>query len=161
MSNRAQVGRILMQGRLERIRDRYFRSVIGHPSGIVTHHGDCNIHRAIDPEVGQDHATCTCGLLHDLQGLGNYMTEKIYPLFSQDDVRQEIGLKFYDEAWRAECRAREEPDWEALGFSREVIPHDDAKDWKEIEEVFGAEAAVLFKSQFERVSVQDFWEAHL
>jgi hypothetical protein len=42
----------------EEIERRYRRKVIAHPEGIITHHGDCQIYRAIKP-------ICNCGLLHD------------------------------------------------------------------------------------------------
>lgn len=53
----------------KRIKDRYFRKVIGHPRGAIGHFGDCSIYQC---------GICNCGLLSDLTAHG---MEKLYPAY--------------------------------------------------------------------------------
>ena len=65
----------------ERIRARYFRTVIAHPEGAVVHHGDCNV---------WCHKICTCGLLHDLLPVRN--AQEIYGRFDEEYNAQSLAL---------------------------------------------------------------------
>lgn len=55
-------------------KERYFRKVIARPEGGVEHYGDCDIHALS--------GICTCGLLKDLEPLGEEALA-IYPDFDE------------------------------------------------------------------------------
>jgi hypothetical protein len=65
--------------RLKKLKDRYFRSVIAHPDGIICHHGDCDIYRSRQPH-------CSCGLLHDLSYFDQ--VDELYPKYWKDLEKQ-------------------------------------------------------------------------
>lgn len=70
---------------LRRLCERYFRPVIAHPTGELTHHGDCDVYRAIEV---YGTAPCTCGLLHDMLPLPEGFKMKLRP-----EYYEELGRK--------------------------------------------------------------------
>lgn len=58
--------------KIKRIKDRYFRKVMGHPKGAVVHFGDCSIYQC---------GICNCGLLTDLTWFGR---EEMYPKYWEE-----------------------------------------------------------------------------
>lgn len=65
------------------IKRRYFREVIAHPEGAVTHHGDCHIYRI---------QICTCGLLHDLMVMPS-VAEDLFSDYPEQLVRHDQAIE--------------------------------------------------------------------
>lgn len=87
---------------LERIKDRFYRPVIfstnlGLP-GMVTHHGDCNIHRI-------DYPHCSCGLIHDLKCIYEF-ADIIWPKFGDDSAVSDGMGTIYDNPTPEEVEER-------------------------------------------------------
>ena len=68
------------QRQISRLRDRYWRGTTSDPDGSYVHHGDCNIFALLP--------VCTCGLLHDLNGISEKVRDKVYPKFKDDLLKQ-------------------------------------------------------------------------
>lgn len=132
---------------LEQIRDRYFRKVIAYPGGIITHHADCQIHRAIEV---YDHATCTCGLLHDLRYIDSELALKIFPNFFDDDARSEMGKDYGNSFRMAEGVAFLENIPEFAQMSVENDAGKDERQWSEIGVIFGEEGLRSIRDRFEK-----------
>ena len=128
------------------IYNRYFRKVIKGP--LLVHHGDCHIYQA--KEI-YGFAPCTCGLLHDLQGIYDYkLAEKIYPDFVSELCRSEM-------TWEQEQNWGPIPEKEVEKFYKDndiVVNHscedeEDKEHWVLIERVFGSEYTEKLKKDYQ------------
>lgn len=138
---------------LRAIKNRYFRPVIAYPDGYLTHHGDCEIHRAKEMYV---FAPCTCGLLHDLRWLEWTLAEKIYPKFGDELMKSDM-------TWEQELEAKARgpiPEeemrkfFEAAGFKFndeppdfEQIKREENEQWEVITHVFGEKYVQFLKGE--------------
>jgi hypothetical protein len=127
--------------KLTEIRNRYFRSVIKRKDGLITHHGDCDIHNA--KEI-YGFATCTCGLLHDLQWINYRLAEKIYPNFGTELAKSEMTWE-EEKNWKPISEEDSEKFFKDNGFvinnfiDEEALKKEDEAQWEIIKEVFGKE----------------------
>lgn len=118
---------------LTNIKDRYFRPVIARREGLLTHHGDCDVHRSLEV---YGTAPCTCGLNHDLKCLDVGLIEKLNPKFWMEESQKHP--KTYSEY----CGNRE---FLELHFGKiepltdEEQEELDQKEWQLLAEVFGSE----------------------
>lgn len=105
---------------LKRIKDRYYREVIG--GKMVTHFGDCRIYSA--------EAFCSCGLLHELDYINLFLADAIYPNYNEDILIQEkITETFYGSGI--------EPTWEGDEKEYEDLKKRYQQDKKLLLDIFG------------------------
>ena len=137
--------------KLEKIYNRYFRKVIKSPS--LVHHGDCHIYQS--KEI-YGFTPCTCGLLHDLEGLYDYrLAEKIYSDFVSELCRSEM-------TWEQEQDWKPIPEEEVEKFYKDndiVVNHscedeEDKEHWVLIERVFGSEYTEKLKKEYNKKRVR-------
>jgi hypothetical protein len=129
--------------RLEKLKERYFRPVIAYPNGHLTHHGNCETHRAMDI---YRYAPCTCGFLHDLDWLPESLTNKLWPDFYNDLHKQDAAIPGHT-YWQenSEEKAKENVDLILKHFGPSISPTEEQwaevtrKDWIIIKQVFGQE----------------------
>jgi hypothetical protein len=128
---------------LNRIKDRYFRPVIAYPNGHLTHHGNCEIHRAMDI---YRYAFCSCGFLHDLDFIPESLALKLWPTFYNEIAKQDAAVpgSNYWEPLPKE-KFQENVDFITKHFGPAISPTEEQiaiilkKDWQLIEDVFGQE----------------------
>lgn len=128
---------------LARMKDRYWRPVISHPKGHLTHFAYCKTHQAVEI---YDYAPCTCGLHCDLQDLGLELAKKLNPDYGNEERRQESG-RYYKPKTPEQLAEMDRELQEAFGVSfnkldsidEETLAMHDERDWKLIAEVFGQE----------------------
>lgn len=126
------------------IYNRYFRN------GLLVHHGDCHIYQA--KEI-YGFAPCTCGLLHDLQGIYDYkLAEKIYPDFVSELCRSEMTLE-QEQNWKPIPEEEIETFWKNNGIIvnnsiEENYEEEDKEHWVLIERVFGYEYTEKLKKDY-------------
>ena len=137
------------------LRERYFRNVIAFPDGTLTHHSDCDTHRAF-PAI-YCCAPCNCGLLHDLCWLVPNIMVKIYPGYWDDELRangidknseefkeRKKRLKELGKVVKDVCAGFGPP----CGPTQEEQRAINKQDWQLIKEVFGEEFAQRQKSKW-------------
>jgi hypothetical protein len=133
---------------LLRLKDRYFRPVIAYPDGHLTHHGNCEIHRAMDI---YRYAFCSCGFLHDLDFIPESIALKLWPTFYDEIAKQDAivpGSNYWGEKPTKEQIEKNkalilkhlgptisptEEEWQEI----------ENRDWKIIEDVFGEKFRII------------------
>ena len=130
---------------LKQLHDRYFRKVIAHPDGRLTHHGDCQIYRSFGEEYDDyQYAYCSCGFFHDLRWLDCGVTDKLYDKTRYyEELGREVGRKpgdppaISEEEYQKCMQALEDAGMKKVVATPEQEAAMNERDWKLIAEVFG------------------------
>jgi len=131
---------------LEHIKKLFYRPVIARKEGMVTHYGDCEVHRSVEMH---NYAPCVCGLNYLLRTLDG-IAEKINPDYGLEYRKQEVGVDFVPPTPK-EYEERHKILEEVFGPFNELTPEEQAKideeEWSIIAEVFGDDYVEYLKEQ--------------